>query len=108
MGSVCVPPAAMGRGGGPLPRVVHEDDHVAVVENPEGLITVGYKREDLRSVLPFILRPPAPAVPRRRRRRRSSGNPTEPLFVRLVHRLDHRTSGLVVLDKTDRAATALS
>ena len=59
----------------PFPQVVYEDDHVTKVDKPEGLITVGVKREDMPSVLTFILRLPAPAIPCRCHRH-SSGNST--------------------------------
>ena len=98
----------MGWGGGPfpLPRVINDDDHVTVVDKPEVLITVGDKMEDLWSVLPFILRPPAPAVPCGCRLH-SSGNPTGTSLPRPVHRLDHCTRGTVFMAKTYRAAAAL-
>ena len=84
---------------------MYKDEHVAVADKSEVLIMVGAKREDLRSVLPFILSLPAPAV--LHRPHRLSGKLTGPLLPRPVHRLDRCTSRLVVVAKTDRAVTAL-
>ena len=108
-GYVCVSSSAMTWRVGPfpLPRVVYEENIGAGVDNLESLITVRSKREDMCSVLPFITRPPAPAVPHCCRFR-FSGNPAGPSLPRTVNRLDCRTSGLVVVAKTDRAATELS
>lgn len=38
--------------------VVYEDSSIAIVNKPEGIDTIGEKRGDLQSALPFILRPP--------------------------------------------------
>ena len=102
------PPAAMVWGGGtlPLPWVVYEDDHVAVVDTPVFLITVGAKMEDLRSVLPFILCLPALAVSCHCCQR-SSGNPMGMSIPRHMHRLDRCTRKIVVVAKIDRAKMAL-
>ena len=100
----------MGWGGSILPLlwVVYKDDHVVLVDKPEGLITVGAKREDMRNVLHFILCPLALVISCRCRCRCLSRKTTGPLLPRPVHRLDLRTSGLVVVSETDRATTALS
>ena len=76
-------------------NVLFEDDDIAVVEKPEMIDTIGKKREDFQSILPFILRPPS----------HSEGCLRVP---RPVHRLDRRTSGCVLVAKTDRAMTHYS
>jgi RluA family pseudouridine synthase len=74
-------------------EVVYEDDDLAVVHKPENLTTIGTEREDLQSVLGFILHP-------------SSLEPT--YHPRPVHRLDRRTSGLVLVAKTQASMRFLS
>mmetsp|Transcript_10003 Transcript_10003/g.29599 ORF Transcript_10003/g.29599 Transcript_10003/m.29599 type:complete len:452 (-) Transcript_10003:1898-3253(-) len=83
-----------------LPWTVYEDNELAVVVKPENLTTIAQKRKDLQSTLPFILRPPSPIslTPKRKA-----------LFLpRPVHRLDRRTSGLVLVAKTELALSTLS
>ncbi len=75
----------------PLPRTIHEDDHLLVVDKPPGLSTVRGRSgpESLIAVL------------------RASGLPGAD-ELRLVHRLDKGTSGVLVLAKTLDAQRALS
>ena len=68
---------------------------------------MGSKREDLRRVLPFILCLSALAVPRRCRCCLSR-NPISLSLPGPVHRSDRCTRGIIVVEKTDRATTALS
>jgi RluA family pseudouridine synthase len=73
--------------------IVYEDDHLAVVNKPENMTTIGMEREDLQSCLGFLLRP----------------SPLEPMYhPRPVHRLDRRTSGLVLVAKTQASMRFLS
>ena len=78
------------------PRVVYEDEDFAIVDKPEGLVTIGVPRDDLQSVLPFILHPPC----------LSSSSTT--FLPRPVHRLDRRTRGLVVVAKNEESMSTLS
>ena len=79
--------------------VLYEDSHVAVVSKPEGIDTLGEKRRDLRSVLPFLLRPGRGSGPARREEAAYLPRP--------VHRLDRRTSGCVLVAKSAGAASVL-
>ena len=76
--------------------VVFEDDLLAIVDKPENLTTIGTKRGDLQSRLGFILRPPVAC---------SSALSYHP---RPVHRLDRRTSGLVLVAKSQNTMKFLS
>lgn len=80
-------------------EVVYEDDHISVVNKPELLSTIGDKRQDLQSCLPFILFPPV---------KKFWPSSRLPPLPRPVHRLDRRTSGLVIVAKTKNALKALS
>ena len=80
-------------------EILYKDDCIAVVNKPESLDTIGEKRRDLKSVLPFILRPPANTV--------LAG--AAPLRLPLpVHRLDRATSGCVLVAKTKCAMSQCS
>jgi 23S rRNA-/tRNA-specific pseudouridylate synthase len=79
--------------------IVYEDNHLAVVNKPENMTTIGSsgdgsgRTNDLQSVLGFILRP----------------SPFDPSYhPRPVHRLDRRTSGLVLVAKTQSIMRTLS
>lgn len=92
-------------------EVIYEDDNIAVINKPENLTTIGtsenkrkssHVRDDLLSCLPFLLQPPnTPQV--------ASGPKHETLSTpRPIHRLDRKTSGLVLVAKTLTALTDLS
>ena len=84
------PPEVVSRSMLPI-EILYEDDCIAVVNKPEALDTIGEKRRDLQSMLPFILRPPANA----------GMDGAAPLRLpRPVHRLDRATSGCVLVAKT--------
>eukprot|EP00536_Pseudo-nitzschia_multiseries_P013112 jgi/Psemu1/290688/fgenesh1_pg.541_\ len=79
--------------------VVYQDDVLAVVNKPENRTTIGNGNgngeceSDLQSILGFLLAP----------------SPLDPLYApRPVHRLDRRTSGLVVVAKTKATMRDLS
>ena len=72
--------------------VIFEDDQTAIVNKPEGLDTIGKKREDLQSMLPFMLHPPTPI-------QKSPAQQTIYL-PRPIHRLDRKTSGCVMVAKS--------
>jgi RluA family pseudouridine synthase len=80
-------------------EVIYEDDHISVVNKPELLSTIGEKRQDLQSCLPFILSPPL---------KKFWPSHHSPSLPRPVHRLDRRTSGLVLVAKTKSALSTLS
>ena len=63
------------------------------MNKPENLTTIGESRQDLQSFLPFMLKP-------------SQLEPTR--LPRPVHRLDRRTSGLIVVAKTKHTMQRLS
>lgn len=79
----------------PVPDVVYEDNHLAIVNKPEDVDTIGVSRNDLQSMLPFVLKPPPTSI-------------SADYLPRPVHRLDRRTSGLVIVAKTERAMKDLS
>ena len=81
--------------------IVFQDDHMAIVNKPEGIIVFshknsGYGRHNVKSCLPWVLDPPVPGTLSVMRR----PNP--------VHRIDRGTSGLLVCAKTKPAMTELS
>lgn len=77
------------------PDIVYQDDEIAILNKPENLTTMNAGgRNDLQSILPFILSPPK--------------SPARPVLPRPVHRLDRRTSGLVLVAKTDKTRRRLS
>lgn len=84
------PPEVISRSLLPI-EILYEDDCIAVVNKPEALDTIGEKRRDLQSMLPFILRPPANAV---------IDGAASLRLPRPVHRLDRATSGCVLVAKT--------
>ena len=83
-----------------LVPIIYEDNHLAVVNKPENMTTIGStgssgseRANDLQSVLGFLLRP----------------SPLDASYhPRPVHRLDRRTSGLVLVAKTKDSMRTLS
>jgi 23S rRNA pseudouridine1911/1915/1917 synthase len=78
----------------PRPRVLYEDEWLAVVEKPAGLIThpaPGNEGPDLVAELGELL-----------------GGGPDPERPGIVHRLDRDTSGLLLVARDDRAHAALS
>jgi 23S rRNA pseudouridine1911/1915/1917 synthase len=76
-------------------QVLHEDEHLLVVEKPSGLLTVASPTEQERTLywkLNSLLK---------------TRNPRNPERVFIVHRLDRETSGLLVLAKTPHAKNTL-
>lgn len=74
--------------------IVHEDDHLAVIDKPAGLVVhaaPGHHGETLVDVLGDLLG--------------GGGDATRP---GIVHRLDKDTSGLILVARTDEAHRALS
>jgi 23S rRNA pseudouridine1911/1915/1917 synthase len=80
----------------PLPPgldVVYSDDAILVVEKPAGMLTVATDREKERTVYARL------------RDYVKRDDPLEKIFI--VHRLDRRTSGLLVFAKSEAAKRAL-
>lgn len=89
-------------------QVIYEDNQIAIVNKPEYLTTIGEKRQDLQSYLPFLLSPPPPI---RTFDLSSKNNKNKNLLFdipRPVHRLDRLTSGIVLVSKTKNALSFLS
>ena len=81
--------------------VLFEDEHIAIVNKPGGLDCIGEKRNDLQSILPFVLRPPENMI--------SGNNPSSQCYLpRPVHRLDRKTSGCVLVAKSKNAMRQFS
>jgi len=101
-------------------RIVHEDEHLLVVEKPAGLLTAPTPESDRNNLADLLARRPVAAAPLTlSERSESKGSPRDPaakkgaersksspIFV--VHRVDLDTSGLLVFAKTDDANRALS
>lgn len=80
----------------PLPpglTVVYSDDALVVVEKPPGMLTIATAREKERTVYAKL------------REHVKAEDPTAKIFI--VHRLDRRTSGLLVFAKTEEAKQRL-
>ncbi len=76
------------------PLIVHQDDHLAVISKPAGLVVhaaPGHRGETLVSVLGELL-----------------GGGEDPIRPGIVHRLDRDTSGLMLVARTEVAHRALS
>ena len=101
----CDPPSeVISRSLSPI-EILYEDDFVAVVNKPESLDTIGEKRKDLQSMLPFILRPPATTSVGGT----SRDTTVTPLALpRPTHRLDRATSGCVLVAKTKESMSRCS
>ena len=89
-------------------EVLYEDNCIAVVNKPESLDTIGEKRKDLQSMLPFILRPPTTTAHFGTGRNAGSSAITPLMLPRPVHRLDRATSGCVLVAKTKEAMSRYS
>jgi 23S rRNA-/tRNA-specific pseudouridylate synthase len=79
--------------------VIYDDATFCLVNKPEMLTTVGEKRDDLQSILPYILGPPP---------NQYWSSLDSPPLPRPVHRLDRKTSGLVLVAKTKESMSHLS
>lgn len=80
----------------PEPEVIHEDNHLLVVNKPPGMLSQGDRTGD-----PSILDWGKASI---KARHGKPGN----VFLALVHRLDRPTSGVMVLARTSKAASRLS
>ncbi|KAL7469266.1 hypothetical protein ACHAXS_009525 [Conticribra weissflogii] len=108
--------------------VVYQNEEIAVVNKPEGMDTMCAKgRDDLQSLLPFVLRPPS--SPRndhgKNHRNRISDDDSDkansnqrnnkrndyyhPYYLpKPIHRLDKQTSGCILIAKTEKALVKFS
>ena len=75
----------------PAYRIVHEDEHLVVVEKPAGLLTAPTPESDRNNLADLLARRTKPRTP-----------------IAVVHRIDLDTSGLLVFAKNDGANRALS
>eukprot|EP00970_Alexandrium_tamarense_P004086 scaffold693_cov200-Alexandrium_tamarense.AAC.88 len=81
--------------------VVYQDDHIALVNKPSGVVVFGHKnggfgRQTVKSCLPYVLQSPR------------LGTMSILWNALPVHRLDRATSGLLVVAKTKPAMVDLS
>ncbi len=73
--------------------VIFEDDHIAIINKPAGIIVSGNKFRTIYNALPFNLK--------------KSNEPDTLLWPTPVHRLDSQTSGILVIAKTKTAQIEL-
>jgi 23S rRNA pseudouridine1911/1915/1917 synthase len=83
-----VTPAALAGGV----RIVHEDEHLVVIDKPPGLLTIATERERERTAYRIV---------------RSHVSKRRPGPVFIVHRLDRETSGLLVFATSPAVKRAL-
>jgi 23S rRNA pseudouridine1911/1915/1917 synthase len=74
-------------------NIPYEDDFMAIVEKPSGIVVNGNKFRTLQNTLPANLK--------------ESSQPDRMPFPRPVHRIDAPTSGLVIIAKTRAAMASL-
>ncbi len=74
--------------------VLYEDDYLAIVNKPAGLIVSGNKRRTLENALPVSLK--------------KSKQPDALKRAQPAHRLDYPTSGVLLIGKTANTITALN
>lgn len=74
--------------------IIFEDDHLAVVNKPAGVVVSGNRFQTLENALLNILKP--------------SQQPDALIMPHAIHRLDIETSGLVIVGKTTSAHLRLS
>ncbi|KAI2505779.1 RNA pseudouridylate synthase [Fragilaria crotonensis] len=91
---------------GLLPDVVYQDDDIAILYKLAGMICHsigkgGYDSNSILKMAPLVLTPPTTA------RGHRHDDDVLPLPT-LVHRLDTRTSGLLIMSKTKTASVSLS
>jgi 23S rRNA pseudouridine1911/1915/1917 synthase len=74
--------------------IIFEDDHLAIVNKPAGIVVNGNQFRTLENALPLHLKP--------------STQPDRLMMPRAIHRLDAPTSGLIIIAKTADARVQLS
>lgn len=75
-------------------EVIYEDDHLAIINKPPGIIVSGNKLRTVENALPTLLTP--------------SAEVDALLRPHPAHRLDFPTSGLLIIGKTSKCVTALN
>jgi 23S rRNA pseudouridine1911/1915/1917 synthase len=91
LGPPSAPPGPRDLPGGV--RVIHEDEHVVVIDKPPGLLTIATPRQRVRTAYRIV------------RTHVATRRPPGRVFI--VHRLDRDTSGLIVLARTPAAKQQL-
>lgn len=75
-------------------KVLYEDDHIAIIDKPAGIVVSGNKKRTIENALPTLLQ---------------KSNEADALIRPLpAHRLDFPTSGVLIIGKTSQAVTALN
>ncbi len=75
-------------------EVLYEDDHIAIVNKPAGIVVSGNKEKTLANALPSSLK--------------ASAEPSALDRPQPAHRLDYPTSGVLLIGKTSNVLTALN
>ncbi len=75
-------------------EVIFEDDHLAIINKPPGIIVSGNKLRTVENALPTLLQP--------------SSEVDALIRPHPAHRLDFPTSGLLIIGKTSKCVTALN
>ncbi|MEL6941783.1 MAG: RluA family pseudouridine synthase, partial [Bacteroidota bacterium] len=75
-------------------KVLYEDDYLAVVNKPAGILVNGNKFHTVENALPFNLK--------------ASSQTDAFLRPQAIHRLDYPTSGVLLIGKTHEVTTALN
>jgi len=81
-------------------RLLHEDERIAVLDKPSGIPVVPDRSRERPSCLGYLIR--------RELQARPGKSPGEFRRLRVVHRIDRLTSGLVILARTPGAERELS
>lgn len=75
-------------------EIVYEDDYLAVINKPAGIIVSGNKKYTIENALPLALK--------------KSKQQDGLLYPLAIHRLDYPTSGLLLIGKTSRSVILLN
>lgn len=75
-------------------EVVFEDNHLAIINKPAGIVVSGNKHRTIVNALPFNLKP--------------SSEPGALPYPMPIHRLDYETSGLLIIAKTHSSLISLN
>lgn len=74
-------------------KLYFEDDEIAIIEKPAGMLSSGNNLQNIERALPFNLKP--------------SSNTSALPYPKVAHRLDYPTSGIMIIAKTPIALTQL-
>jgi len=75
-------------------NVLYEDDYIAIIDKPAGIVVSGNKKRTIENALPTLLQ--------------KSNEPDALIRPLPAHRLDFPTSGILIIGKTSQAVTALN